>query len=102
MTSLESTATLEDVGVAISIDGGGRCMDNIFVERAARARLCPKPSNCKNSQMASKPNGHRPMDTVSQYRMASLRPGRYPVLQTRTTSERIALMLGCLEHQDLV
>ena len=58
--SLESTATLKDAGVAISMGGRGRCMDNIFIERASRTRLCPKPSNCKNSQMASKPNGSSP------------------------------------------
>ena len=32
-TSLEFTATLKDSGVAISMDGKGRCMDNIFIER---------------------------------------------------------------------
>ena len=37
MTSLESTATLKDVGAAISIDGGGGCMDNIFIERRSRS-----------------------------------------------------------------
>ena len=31
--ALEFTATLEDAGVAISMDGRGRCMDNIFIER---------------------------------------------------------------------
>ena len=36
-TSLEFTATLKDAGVAISMDGRGRCMDNIFIERLWRS-----------------------------------------------------------------
>ena len=36
-TSLEFTATLKGSGVAISMDGRGRCMDNIFIERLWRS-----------------------------------------------------------------
>ena len=36
-TSLEFTATLKDSGCAISMDGRGRCMDNIFIERLWRS-----------------------------------------------------------------
>ena len=36
-TSLEFTAVLNDAGVAISMDGRGRCMDNIFIERLWRS-----------------------------------------------------------------
>ena len=36
-TSLEFTATLKDAGVAISMDGRGRCMRNIFIERLWRS-----------------------------------------------------------------
>ena len=36
-TSLEFTATLKAAGVAISMDGRGRCMDNIFIERLWRS-----------------------------------------------------------------
>ncbi len=32
-TSLEFLAILEDLGVAISMDGVGRCLDNVFIER---------------------------------------------------------------------
>ncbi len=35
-TSLEFTGLLEDLGVSISMDGRGRAMDNIFVERLWR------------------------------------------------------------------
>jgi transposase InsO family protein len=36
-TSLDFTGVLEDAGVAISMDGRGRCMDNIFIERLWRS-----------------------------------------------------------------
>ena len=35
--SLEFTATLKDAGVAISMDGRGRCIDNIVFERLWRS-----------------------------------------------------------------
>ena len=35
-SALKFTATLEDASVAISMDGRGRCMDNIFIERLWR------------------------------------------------------------------
>lgn len=36
-TSLEFTSTLKDAGVAISMDGRGRCLDNVFIERLWRS-----------------------------------------------------------------
>ena len=36
-TSFEFTALLKNAGVAISMDGRGRCMDNIFIERLWRS-----------------------------------------------------------------
>ena len=36
-TSFEFTGVLTDAGVAISMDGRGRCMDNIFIERLWRS-----------------------------------------------------------------
>lgn len=36
-TSVEFTGVLKDAGVAISMDGRGRCMDNIFIERMWRS-----------------------------------------------------------------
>ncbi len=36
-TSMEFTAVLKDSGVAISMDGRGRCLDNIFIERLWRS-----------------------------------------------------------------
>src|SRR6202040_4252171 len=35
-TSLDFTGVLKDAEVAISMDGRGRCMDNIFIERLWR------------------------------------------------------------------
>jgi putative transposase len=36
-TSLDFTGTLADAGIAISMDGRGRCLDNIFIERLWRS-----------------------------------------------------------------
>ena len=36
-TSRDFTNVLKDAGVAISMDGRGRCMDNIFIERLWRS-----------------------------------------------------------------
>ena len=36
-TSFDFTGALKDAGVAISMDGRGRCMDNIFIERLWRS-----------------------------------------------------------------
>jgi putative transposase len=36
-TSVGFTGVLEDAGIAISMDGRGRCMDNIFIERLWRS-----------------------------------------------------------------
>jgi putative transposase len=36
-TSFDFTAVLKDAGIAISMDGRGRCMDNIFIERLWRS-----------------------------------------------------------------
>lgn len=36
-TSLDFTGVLQDAGVAISMDGRGRCLDNIFIERLWRS-----------------------------------------------------------------
>jgi putative transposase len=36
-TSLDFTGVLSDAGIAISMDGRGRCLDNIFIERLWRS-----------------------------------------------------------------
>ena len=36
-TSFDFTGALKNAGVAISMDGRGRCMDNIFIERLWRS-----------------------------------------------------------------
>ena len=36
-TSIEFTGVLKDAGIAISMDGRGRCLDNIFIERLWRS-----------------------------------------------------------------
>ncbi len=39
-TSFDFTGALKDAGVAISMDGRDRCMDNIFIERARSRCIC--------------------------------------------------------------
>ncbi len=41
ITSLDWTAPLLAAGVKISMDGKGRCLDNVFVERLWRSLKCP-------------------------------------------------------------
>jgi len=36
-TAIQFTKRLERVGVAISMDGKGRCLDNVFIERLWRS-----------------------------------------------------------------
>jgi len=36
-TSLEFTGVLKEAGIAISMDGRGRCLDNVFIERLWRS-----------------------------------------------------------------
>ena len=38
-TSQDFTSVLNESGVAISMDGRGRCMDNIFIERVRRSTI---------------------------------------------------------------
>ena len=75
-TSLEFTATLKDAGVAISMDGRGRCMDNIFIERLWRSLKYEAVYLHELLRRLPSPTGHRPMDSLLQYRKASLRLGR--------------------------
>ena len=51
-TRLQFTGVLNDVGVATSMDGRGRCMDNIFIERFWRLSNT-SGSICTNSPTAS-------------------------------------------------
>ena len=39
-TSFDFTGVLKDADVTISMDGRGRCMDNIFIERLWRSLKC--------------------------------------------------------------
>ena len=63
-TSLQFTATLKDAGVAISMDGRGRCMDNIFIERLWRS-LKYEAVYCTSSPTASPPKRPLPSGSTS-------------------------------------
>ena len=76
-TSVAFTGRLQAASIQISMDGRGRCMDNIFIERLWRS-LKYGPSICMSSPTASRPGG-----TVrSQYYAPSVRA----TVQSRTSS----------------
>ena len=51
-TSDDFTGTLKDHGITISMDGKGRCMDNIFVERLWRSLKYENVVCCERSVSA--------------------------------------------------
>ena len=78
-TSLEFTATLKDAGVAISMDGRGRCMDNIFIERLWRSM------KYEAVYLHELSDGFQAQRVIA--RKASLRPGRLHPDRGPTTKE---------------
>ena len=74
-TSFEFTATLKDAGVAISMDGRGRCMDNIFIERLWRSQVRGRLP-ARALRWLPGPTGHRPMNGSLQHPKTPLRPRR--------------------------
>ena len=72
-TSLEFTQTLKDAGVQISMDGKGRWMDNVFIERLWRSL------NIRLVRLSARLRGwlrgagqHRPVDRLLQCRATAL------------------------------
>ena len=62
---------LNESGVAISMDGGGRCMDNIFIERLWRS-LKYEALYLHELSTASGPEGDFPVGGVLQFTAPSL------------------------------
>ncbi|SPP98238.1 Putative transposase [Bradyrhizobium vignae] len=72
-TSVAFTGTLAATGVRISMDGRGRWMDNVFIQR-----LCA-PSNTRTSIsriIATRQSRNRPMDRILQFPAPSSGAGR--------------------------
>ena len=78
-TSREFTEVLEQAGVAISMDGKGRWMDNVFIERPLALSSNTSVSICTTSRMDGKRVRH--LASWLRYyneRAASFQPGRGP------------------------
>ncbi len=75
-TSLDFTGVLKDAGITISMDGRGRCMDNIFIERLWRSL---KYEAVYLHEMTDGFTAERVIGewvALLQYRTASFRTGR--------------------------
>ena len=71
-TSLEFTQTLKDAGVQISMDGKGRWMDNVFIERLWRSLKyeCVYLHDFRGWLRGA--GQHRPVDRLLQCRATAL------------------------------
>jgi len=80
-TSLDFTSALKNAGVAISMDGRGRCMDNIFIERLWRSLkyeavyLHDLSDGFVAERVISDWIDFYNMDRLLQHRAAPFRPG---------------------------
>ena len=87
-TSAAFTGKLEAAGIAISMDGRGRFMDNIFIERLWRS-IKYEEVHLESLRRRPRSTGrHRPMDGFLQPSAAS--PGH----EQPTTNERVARRHG--------
>ena len=76
-TSFDFTGALKDAGIAISMDGRGRYMDNIFIER------CGAPSSMRRSTYTELTDGFKAERVIGEwidfYNPVSQHPSVYAV-----------------------
>ena len=77
-TSREFTEVLEQAGVAISMDGKGRWMDNVFIERLWRSLKYECVYPARLSGWTASTSAHRFLASLLQRRAATLQLGRGP------------------------
>ena len=70
-TSLDFTGVLKEAGVAISMDGRGRCMENIFVERLWRSLKYEAVLPARDDRRLRGRARHRRVDRLLEHRAAS-------------------------------
>ena len=75
-TSMAFTGRLREAGIRISMDGRGRCMDNIFIERLWRSLKYEAVYLHGDRRRLQRPACHRRVDRLLQHREASLGAGR--------------------------
>ena len=75
-TSFAFTARLREAGIRISMDGRGRCMDNIFIERLWRSLKYEAVYLHEIADGFTAPARHRRVDRLLQHHQAALGAGR--------------------------
>ena len=75
-TSLDFTGVLKDAEIEISMDGRGRWMDNIFIERLWRSLKYEAVYLHELTDGFVAERRHRRVDRLLQYRTVALRPRR--------------------------
>ena len=71
-TGFAFTGRLQAAGVRISMDGRGRCMDNIFIERLWRSASIRGCLSARPCRLLRGPAPHRRVDRLLQHRKATL------------------------------
>ena len=75
-TGFAFTGHLREAGVRISMDGRGRCLDNVFIERLWRFAQIRGRLSARACRRLRGPARHRRMDRLLQHREAALGPRR--------------------------
>ena len=75
-TSLDFTGVLKNASIRISMDGRGRCMDNIFIERLWRSLKYEAVLPTRAHRRLPRRTGHRRVDRLLQHRAAPFVPRR--------------------------
>ena len=75
-TSLDFTGVLKNASIRISMDGRGRCMDNIFIERLWRSLKYEAVYLHELTDGFHAERGHRRVDRLLQHRAAPFVPRR--------------------------
>ena len=75
-TGFDFTGVLKNAGVRISMDGRGRCMDNIFIERLWRVAEIRGGLPARADRRLRGRTGHRRVDRLLQHRAAPFVPRR--------------------------
>ncbi len=70
-TSFAFTTTLKDAGIRVSMDGRGRWMDNVFIERLWRSLKYERVPQCLRDRQRGTVR-YRPLDQILQHRSTTL------------------------------
>ncbi len=89
-TAAAGTGRLEEAGVAVSMDGRGRCLDNVFVERLWRTvKTDPTKTASRRTRCRAGYNSRRRCLPVGLARIGPLLPGLSHTRRTRSMSDHL-------------